>query len=146
MTETAAYGPSTRRLVSRPFLAALAFGDALVVVAFIGYGLTSHAIEPWEYPIHTVRTALPFVIGWLVVAPLLGAYARRTVASYRRTVAISIPAWALAAIVGGAIRSTDRFPGGAPPEFLLVIAGFGLGFLLPWRLLVTAVRRRIGVA
>ncbi|WP_226483307.1 DUF3054 domain-containing protein [Natrinema amylolyticum] len=134
---------SIGRVASEPFVITLAAVDVLIVVAFIAFGLLKHAIEPWAFPAYTLRTAIPFVIGWVAVAPLFGAYRRRVFESFRRTLAIVAVAWVVASLLGGAIRSTALFPGSAPPEFLLVTAVLGLGFVLPWRLAVTAgVRRR----
>jgi len=52
------------RVASDPFVIALAAADAVVVTAFLGFGLFSHGLEPWEYPVYTLRTAVPFVIAW----------------------------------------------------------------------------------
>lgn len=127
---------SVGRITSEPFVAALAVADALVVTGFVGFGLYTHGIEPWAFPEYTLRTATPFVVGWGILAPLLGAYHRRVLESARRTVAVAGAAWIAASLLGGAIRATSLFPGGAPPSFLLVNAVIGLGFVLPWRLAV----------
>ncbi|WP_254767855.1 DUF3054 domain-containing protein [Salinilacihabitans rarus] len=142
MFESRSRPESVGRVVREPSVLALLVADALVVTAFIGYGLYTHAIEPWAFPAHTLRTATPFVIAWALVAPLVGAYGDRAFASARRTVAVVGLAWIAASVVGGAIRASSLFPGGAPPEFLLVNAVFGLGFVLPWRLAVTVGLRR----
>lgn len=142
MFESRSRPESVGRVVREPFVVALLAADALVVTAFIGYGLYTHAIEPWAFPVHTLRTATPFLIAWALVAPLAGAYGDRTLASARRTVAVVGLAWVVASVVGGAIRASSLFPGGAPPEFLLVNAVLGLGFVLPWRLAVTVGLRR----
>jgi|GEM_PF-405531 len=130
------------RVASDPFVIALAAADAVVVTAFLGFGLFSHGLEPWEYPVYTLRTAVPFVIAWGIVAPLLGAYRRRTLESVGRTVAVVGAAWLAVTLLGGGIRASSYFPGGAPPKFLLVNAAFGLGFVLPWRLAVAGGCRR----
>lgn len=128
--------------VAVPLVLGLVAVDVLVVTAFIAFGLYTHGIDPWLFPGHTVRTATPFAIGWLVVAPLAGAYRRRLLASYRRTTVVVFGTWLVATLLGGAIRATSLFPGGAPPSFLLVTAGIGLAFVLPWRFAVTAGYRR----
>ncbi|MFC4544625.1 DUF3054 domain-containing protein [Halosolutus amylolyticus] len=132
---------SVDRVASVPLVAVLAVADALVVTAFVAVGLHSHGMAPWEFPAHTVRTATPFVIGWATVAALVGAYRGRVLESARRTVAVVGLAWIGASLLGGAIRATSLFPGGAPPSFLLVNAVLGLGFVLPWRLAVTGTIR-----
>ncbi|ELY76408.1 DUF3054 domain-containing protein [Natrinema gari] len=141
MIESRIQPKSVGRIVTEPFVLSLAVVDALVVVAFIGVGLFMHTIEPWAFPAYTVRTATPFVIGWAIAASLLGAYRTRVLESVGRTLGTVAVAWIAATLIGGAIRSSSLFPGGAPPEFLLVNAGLGLGFILPWRLAVTAGHR-----
>lgn len=128
--------------VAVPFAIGLAVVDVLVVAGFIAFGLFTHGIDPWLFPDHTARTATPFVIGWLLVAPLAGAYGDRLLASYRRTTVVVFGTWLVATLLGGAIRATSLFPGSAPPSFLLVNAGIGLAFVLPWRLAATAGHRR----
>ncbi|MFA9504642.1 DUF3054 domain-containing protein [Natrinema sp. H-ect1] len=141
MIESRIQPQSVGRIVTEPFVLSVAVVDALVVVAFIGVGLFMHAMEPWTFPAYTLRTATPFVIGWAIAAPLLGAYRGRVLESVRRTLAVVAVAWIVATLIGGLIRSSSLFLGGAPPEFLLVNAVLGLGFILPWRLAVTAGHR-----
>ncbi|MCU4753221.1 DUF3054 domain-containing protein [Halobacteria archaeon AArc-curdl1] len=128
-----------RKLVTT---AAVLVGDVAVLLAFIGVGLLVHSIEPWQYPLHTLRTTTPFFLAWVAIAPLLGVYRRRTLSSYYRTLWLTILAWVLVSIVGAYIRATSYFPGGAPLEFLIVNIGFGLLFVLPWRVAVTLLVRR----
>lgn len=121
--------------------APLVVGDLTVVAGFVVYGLLFHGIHPLEFPSYTVSAAVPFLIAWLVVSPLTGAYARRTRQSVRQMLLVVGVTWLLASLVGGAIRATPYFHGGAPPSFLLVNVVFGLAFLLPWRLAVVLVSR-----
>ncbi|WP_265111558.1 DUF3054 domain-containing protein [Halosolutus halophilus] len=137
MVESHSRPESVGRVASVPLVVTLAVADTLVVTAFVGTGLYSHGMAPWEFPVHTLRTAIPFLIGWGIVAALFGAYRGRVLGSARRTVAIVGLTWIVASLLGGAIRSSSVFPGGAPPEFLLVNAALGLWFVVPWRLAVT---------
>lgn len=120
---------------SLPTVAVLA-GDVLVVAAFIGYGLVSHGIVPWEYPVHTVDVLTPFLVSWLLVAGVAGLYHRRTFESLRRTALLTAGGWVVASLLGSALRATAFFPGDAPLAFVLVNLGFGMAFMLPWRLVV----------
>ncbi|MFC6717827.1 DUF3054 domain-containing protein [Natrialbaceae archaeon GCM10025810] len=129
------------RVASEPSVVALAVADAAVVTAFLGFGLFSHGIEPWAYPTYTLETAAPFVLAWAIVAPLLGAYRRSTLESFGRTVGVVGVAWLAVTLLGGGIRASSFFHGGAHPTFLLVTAVFGLAFVLPWRLAVSYGRR-----
>lgn len=115
---------------------ALSVGDMAVLSVFVAYGLLSHAINPLEFPVHSVVTAIPFVIAWWLVAPVGGLYRTSTVRSARATLFRVTAVWTVASLFGGAIRATPFFHGEAPPIFLLANLVFGLGFLLPWRLAV----------
>ena len=131
-------------LEASPRTLTLLVGDVLVLLAFISVGLLSHSIEPWRLPDHTLRTLTPFLLAWLVVAPLVGLYGREALTGHlAMTIRVTI-GWVLASLLGGAIRATSHFPGGAPPDFLAVNVFFGLLFLLPWRLLAVATSRRLG--
>ncbi|AGB17465.1 Protein of unknown function (DUF3054) [Halovivax ruber XH-70] len=140
MSESHAHVRRLARTVPRsPVLPVL---DLVVITTFIGYGLTRHGLDPWAFPTYTVKAVTPFAIGWLLVAPLLGAYSERTLGSFAWTAGVVAGAWVVASLLGGAIRATSLFPGGATPIFMVVIVGFGLAFVLAWRLVVTAVHRR----
>lgn len=115
---------------------ALSIGDMAVLSSFVAYGLLSHAINPLDFPVHSVLTAIPFVIAWWLVAPVGGLYRTSTVRSVRATLLRVITVWTVVSLLGGAIRATSFFDGEAPPIFLLANLVFGLGFLLPWRLAV----------
>lgn len=114
----------------------VAIGDILAITAFLAYGLTRHGIDPLQFPRHTVLTALPFVSSWLLLAPIAGLYRSRTLRSGRSTLVRTTAVWISVSLLGSALRSTSFFPGGAPPEFLLVVVVFGAVFLFPWRFAV----------
>jgi hypothetical protein len=116
--------------------APIAVGDVLAIVAFLSYGLTTHGINPLVFPRHTVLTALPFVLSWVLLAPIGGLYRPRTRRSARSALGRTAVVWVGVSLLGGAVRSTPLFPGDAPPTFLLVVAGFGAAVLLPWRFAV----------
>jgi hypothetical protein len=84
-----------------------------------------------------VLITIPFIIAWLLLAPLAGLFDLDTLQSYRLTIPIVTSTWIGASLLGGFIRSTALFPGGAPVLFLLANIGFGILFFVPWRVLVT---------
>ena len=108
--------------------------DCALVILVLAYGLTEHAIDPVARPWYTLRTALPFLVGWFVVAPLVGAYRLATIRGILATVVVVPTAWIGASFLGGAIRATELVPGTAPPIFVLVVIAGGIAVLLPWRL------------
>lgn len=126
----------TRLPASRRALAVLA-GDLLVLGAFIATGQYSHGYLFWEAPVRTLLIVLPFAACWLALSSLAGLFDRQTLRSYRRTLALVVPAWVGTALAGGALRATPWLPGRAPLTFLLVTVAFGLLFVGSWRLVAT---------
>jgi hypothetical protein len=109
-------------------------GDLFVVLAFVAMGIANHGGTPLATPAYTLERFAPFLLAWLVVAPLAGVYHRETLTDYRRAVGLVVPAWIVAAIVGSGLRSTSLFPGNAPAAFVLVTLVFGTTLVLSWRL------------
>lgn len=118
-------------------------GDLTALFVLTVVGLYRHRILAWEYPVYTLDTFAPFLIAWLVVAPLAGVYDRRTLTSYRRTLALVTGTWIVASVLGSMIR-TQWFIGDAPLTFILVYVGFGTLFLLPWRFVSVWGREHLG--
>ncbi|WP_336344460.1 DUF3054 domain-containing protein [Halalkalicoccus ordinarius] len=121
--------------------ALLLLGDLAIIVLQLSAGLRTHGIDPLASPAYTAETIAPFLIGWLLVAPLLGVYTdqvRESVAETALSVGI---AWIAAALVGLGLRATPWLQGGAPAAFVAVTIGVGLATLLPWRLVATAISR-----
>jgi hypothetical protein len=125
--------------VDRDTTLALLPGDVVAVLLFVAMGEVRHHLPPWEFPVRYVLVALPFVAGWLVVAPLAGAYARRARASVPVAVVVTLVAWFVAAAVAMGLRATEPLPGDADRVFYLVAAAFGGALLAVWR----AVRTRV---
>lgn len=138
MTRTVRSVPSvlTRLPASRAMLGVFA-GDMLVLFAFIATGQYAHEYYFWELPVHTLLVTLPFIIAWILVAPLAGLYSKQKIKQFHLVVPLVVGSWVVISLLGGFIRSTGFFPGGAPPAFLAVNVVFGTLFLLPWRLVVS---------
>lgn len=130
------------RLPATPGTVAVLLGDLLVLVVLFSIGLSHHGADPVANPLYTLETVTPFATAWLVLAPTVGLYLRDTLDSYRRTFLTLVAGWSGIVLLGGLIRSTAYFRGSAAITFLLVQIGLGLLLLLPWRVAVTAYRRR----
>ena len=126
-------------VVMRPVTALLLFGDFLVITALVAWGLTTHYVDPITRPLYLGRTVAPFLVGWLVMAPLAGAFSADALSSLTRMVIAASAGWVGAALVGVALRATPLHPGGADPVFVLVMVGFGLLVVIPWRVAVVVV-------
>lgn len=125
-------------------LASVVAIDLLVVVGLVLTGMVQHGTI--DQPARVVGTVSPFLIGWLVAAPLAGTYAVSdgdgggfaSVLKYRRAAVT----WLAAANVGLVLRSAPAFPGGTAWAFPLVITGLGLVALLGWRTVALTVLAR----
>jgi len=115
----------------------LYFGDVVAIFLFAAVGRGSHQLAAGaDALLVTFNTAAPFIIGWLLVAPWLGAFRPQAVANYKaaiRTVAISILP---SLVVGALVRAL--FEGHFSPwAFYVVTALFLALFLMIWRLVYT---------
>lgn len=125
------------RGVDRRTLLALAPGDVVAVCAFVALGQHQHFGAPaWELPRRFLLVAGGFLLGWALVAPLLGAYARG-VWALPWAVVVPLAAWLLADAVGVLLRATAVVPGAPSAQFYLVAAVFGGLLLGGWRALAT---------
>lgn len=121
--------------------AALLVGDLAIIVLQLSAGLLAHGEDPLAEPGYTAATVAPFLVGWLLAAPMLGAYTARIRESFVETVLSVGLAWIVATLIGAGLRATPWLQGSAPAAFVAVTVGTGLVTLLPWRLLVTALAR-----
>ena len=125
------------RIDRSPTTLALALGDLLLIAVFVVAGEFSHGVSLFEQPWIVLDTAIPFYVGWVLVAPLAGVYGTRARASPRRAALLTAGAWTGAALVGQLLRATDLFHGDWAVAFVLVSIGVGLALLVPWRVAVS---------
>jgi len=111
---TPAAPPSYADMAAHPLLAA---GDVAVFLAFATIGAASHAAN--ANPLSVTLTAAPFIVAWLAVAPLMGAYTRRAVGTYQGAAVTTARAWLVGVPSGLALRGvvTSHLP---PPSFAVV--------------------------
>ncbi|MFD1571982.1 DUF3054 domain-containing protein [Halorubrum laminariae] len=121
--------------------APLAVGDVLVLMAMLTAGTLSH--RPTEFlanePTYLLGVWAPFLIGWFLVAPLVGAYAAGAVETAKSSVPLVVRSWIPAAAVGFVLRAVV-FRGGVAPTFVAVILAIGAIALGGWRALYFRVR------
>lgn len=120
--------------------ASLAVGDLLVVVGFLVVGELRHGVNPVESPLVVADTVAPFLVGWVVAALAVGAYAPGATRSVESAVLRATGAWVGAAAIGLALRATPYFHGNSPLTFALVVTGMGVVFLSAWRATVASLR------
>jgi len=125
-----------RRVARSPRTLGLAVGDLLLIATFVVSGEISHFSVGYvlSQPLAVAETAVPFYVGWLVVAPLAGAYGRAALAGPRTAATATTGAWIGASLVGQLLRGTSLFSGELALPFVLVSLIVGLALLVPWRL------------
>ncbi|RAW46417.1 DUF3054 domain-containing protein [Halorubrum sp. 48-1-W] len=119
----------------------LAVGDVLVLMAFLTVGTLSHTTTEFlaNEPTYLLGVWAPFLIGWVLVAPLVGAYSAGAVETAKSSVPLVVRSWVPAAAVGFVLRAFV-FRGGVAPVFVAVILVTGAVALGGWRALYFRVR------
>ncbi|MHC3438735.1 DUF3054 domain-containing protein [Natrialbaceae archaeon A-gly3] len=115
--------------------------DVSLLAGLVLVGQHSHGIDPLADPLGALETMAPFVIGWIVIAPIARVYARGVLESPREVLRVTTVGWIAAANVGLILRSSPAFDGTGVWAFNIVMTGLGLVALLVWRLVYVAVRR-----
>ncbi|MGM0590286.1 MAG: DUF3054 domain-containing protein [Halobacteriota archaeon] len=120
----------------------LAVGDVLVLSALLTLGTINHNGVSFvqSNPGYLLATLAPFLIAWIIVAPLVGAYSAGAGESAKSSVPLAIRSWIPATLLGAAIRATPLFHGGASVVFVLVTMVTGAVGLGLWRYLFFRVR------
>ena len=114
----------------------VAAGDLIAIVAFVVPGEIRHGFPPLEFPLRTLDTFVPFLIGWVIAAVLGGLYTSDALKNPRRILSWTVPAWVFALVVGHALRASPLFHGGTSLSFFLVTLAVGGTVGIGWRLLV----------
>jgi hypothetical protein len=103
--------------------APLAVVDLLALSAVLTYGVIDHngvdyltaATGGW------LLTLVPFLLGWAVASPLVGAYSAGAAESAKAAVPLALRAWVPAAAIGFVLRASPLFSGGFQPIFGVVV-------------------------
>jgi hypothetical protein len=129
-------------LRSRIALSSATAGIALVDVALIGVfvvvGELNHGISPLGSPLRVLDTFAPFLVGWVVVSVLAGAYRPRAFRGARAAAGVAGTTWISAALLGQLLRGTALFHGELTLAFTVVSVLVGLALLVPWRVLIAS--------
>lgn len=130
----------TRRQGSTLQRAVLVVGDVVAFIVFAWIGRRSHAESVGlDGLVETVETAAPFIAGWFLVSPLLGAFRAEMAPGVmaRRTALAWLPALPVALV----LRALAL--GRASPAIFAVITGVtNLVLLVGWRTAFAWVLRR----
>lgn len=117
-------------------------GDLLVLAGVFAAGTVHHngVGVLASAPLYVLATILPFLIGWTVAGPLLGAYGERAVASAHDSAVLAVRAWVLGAAIAVILRASPLFSGGASLTFFAVTLGTGAAGLAIWRAVAVLLR------
>jgi len=121
--------------------AALVVGDALSFLAFAATGTRQHGLT--MTPLDVALTAVPFALGWFVVAPWLGAFRRSLFDSPWRMLWRTELAWLCAWPVALILRVLTAPDYAMPWVFAAVILLANAVFLGVWRTLFATLARFI---
>lgn len=121
----------------------LAIGDLLVLALAFSGGTVRHNGLAYvlSHPGYLAATIAPFLLGWAVAAPLLGAYSPGAAESAKAAVPLALRSWILGDAIALGIRTALNPAGGLPPlSFVAVSLGTGLLGLAVWRILFFRLR------
>lgn len=119
-------------------VALLAGGDVLALLLFSAIGRFSHGFSVVD--IETLRTADPFIAGWVLSAYFLGGYGEdgRGVNGLSQAVIAAAKSWFVGIPLGIVIRALAA--GHIPPtNFILVTMGSTSVLLIGWRTLLFSI-------
>jgi Protein of unknown function (DUF3054) len=108
-------------------------GDIIALLAFAAIGRRSHGeAAGLAALVEVATTAAPFIGGWLLAAPLLGAYRASATAGIGPMAQRTALAWLVALPIGGALRAL-MVGRPSPPSFYVVTFLVVLVMLCGWR-------------
>lgn len=126
-------------------IVALVVGDIISFLVFATIGRGTHGESSGlSAGLEIARTALPFALGWFVVAPFLGAFRRRLTDTPLRMLGRTELAWLATWPVAMLLRRIIANDGAAPSRFLtfaLVVLIANAVFLGLWRTSFAVVER-----
>jgi hypothetical protein len=120
----------------------LAVGDVVALALVFSAGAARHNSVDYllANPGYWAATVFPFLFGWLVAAPLLGAYSAGAAESAKAAVPLALRAWLVGCAVALALRATPLLHGGVQFIFAVVVLVSGALGLAVWRWLFFRVR------
>jgi hypothetical protein len=123
---------------------AVGVGDTIMLIIFAAVGRATHSVESSAGPvIGTINTAFPFIVAWLALGGILGAFSGKALYPIPRVIWRTLRVSVIAAVLGVLLRVAllaaprqfysfrwDQIQ----PSFMLVAAGVTSLLLLIWRI------------
>lgn len=116
----------------------LPLGDLFVLILFASIGRASH--EEGLTVLGIVETAAPFVLGWFVATPFMGAYRDEAIEAPKRAVLLTARTWIVGIPLGLLFRAI-YLRREIPVSFAIVTLLTTLVLLSLWRAGVALLRR-----
>ncbi len=120
----------------------IAVGDLIALLVFLLAGTLQHwTLEQLQAdPTIYLFAAGPFLVGWLLCAPLIGAYSPGGGSAPNSSIPLAIRSWIPAALVGLVIRVVAIPDRGADIVFAVIMLVGGVVVLSVWRFLYFKLR------
>lgn len=120
----------------------IAVGDIVALLAFLFVGTLEHSTlaQLQADPVIYLFAAGPFILGWLICAPLVGAYSPGGGSAPNSSIPLAIRSWIPAVLVGLLIRVLALPDRGAEITFAVVMLVGGAVVLSIWRFLYFKLR------
>ncbi|MFT4903754.1 MAG: hypothetical protein ACI8UR_000301 [Natronomonas sp.] len=120
----------------------IAVGDIIALLAFLLAGTLQHSTitEIQMNPEIYLFAAGPFILGWLIAAPLIGAYSPGGGSAANSSIPLAIRSWVPAAIIGLVVRVVAVPERGFAPVFAGIMLVGGAVVLSVWRYLYFQLR------
>lgn len=120
----------------------LAVGDVVVILTLLTAGTLQHQTASFlqENPMYLAAIYAPFLVGWVIAAPIVGAYSPGAVESAKASIPLALRSWIPAVVIALLLRVAGVFHGGAALAFAIVVTGLGLISLGVWRYLYFKLR------
>jgi Protein of unknown function (DUF3054) len=112
----------------------LVLGDVLCFLIFAALGRNTHSEASGSAAIpQIIITALPFMAGWFLVSPFVGAFRQKILTQPRAMVIRTALAWLVSWPVAMLLRGIFVDHGVPPLSFAIVVLLFNMLILLIWR-------------
>jgi hypothetical protein len=85
-------------------------------------------------PMSWALTIVPFLLGWILISPFIGAYSAGAAESAKAAIPLAVRAWIPAAILGLVLRASPLFSGGFSLIFggVILVSGAVVLGLIRW--------------
>lgn len=110
-----------------------AIGDVAVITVFVVLGEFSHGANPIAVFVPMLETLGTFLLGWIAVAVLTGAYSERSLENARHAILVPLFAWAIADAIAQLLRSLPFVRGNGAITFYLVALVVAGALIGAWR-------------